>query len=193
MKRKAFNFFRSYYDVAKELNDKDRLLFYDCLIELQFNGKSKEIKGMAKFALLSQKHSIVSQIEGYNNFCKKADNEYVQIDFDYTFIGASAGGEAGASAQVEGEGEGKEQNVTTKKQLFAESLKPFLETYGKEMLNDFYLYWSETNKKGKMKFELQTTWELPLRLAKWKSQDKKFHGEKSATSKEQRERTRGLI
>jgi hypothetical protein len=193
MKRKAFNFFRSYYDVAKELNDKDRLLFYDCLIELQFNGKSKEIKGMAKFALLSQKHSIVSQIEGYNNFCKKADNEYVQIDFDYTFIGASAGGEAGASAQVEGEGKGKEQNVTTKKQLFAESLKPFLETYGKEMLNDFYLYWSETNKKGKMKFELQTTWELPLRLAKWKSQDKKFHGEKSATSKEQRERTRGLI
>jgi hypothetical protein len=193
MKRKAFNFFRSYYDVAKELNDKDRLLFYDCLIELQFNGKSKEIKGMAKFALLSQKHSIVSQIEGYNNFCKKADNEYVQIDFDYTFIGASAGGEAGASAQVEGEGKGKEQNVITKKQLFAESLKPFLETYGKEMLNDFYLYWSETNKKGKMKFELQTTWELPLRLAKWKSQDKKFHGEKSATSKEQRERTRGLI
>ena len=86
-----------------------------------------------------------------------------------------------------------QEQINKSKLEFADSLKPFLETYGKDMLNDFYLYWSETNKKGKMKFELQTTWELPLRLAKWKSQDKKFHGEKSATSQEQRERTRGLI
>jgi len=147
MKRKAFNFFRSYYDVAKELNDKDRLLFYDCLIELQFNGKSKEIKGMAKFALLSQKHSIVSQIEGYNNFCKKSDNEYVQIDFDYTFIGASAGGEAGASAQVEGEEEEKVQYVDTSLEncikLFLEKTAyNWTEQYAKKEAEKFYNFYS---------------------------------------------------
>jgi hypothetical protein len=86
-----------------------------------------------------------------------------------------------------------QEQINKSKLEFADSLKPFLETYGKDMLNDFYLYWSEINKKGKMRFELQTTWELPLRLAKWKSQDKKFHGEKSATSTEHRKKTSGLI
>jgi len=32
MSRKAFNFFASYYEVAKELDDKNRLAFYDALI-----------------------------------------------------------------------------------------------------------------------------------------------------------------
>jgi hypothetical protein len=37
------------------------------------------------------------------------------------------------------------------------------------MLNDFYKHWIELNKsKTKMKFESEKTWELNLRLAKWK-------------------------
>ncbi len=63
--RKAFNFFHSYYDVAKELNDKDRLAFLDALLKKQFTGQESELSGMAKFAYLSQKHSIDTQIKGY--------------------------------------------------------------------------------------------------------------------------------
>ena len=63
--RKGFNFYRSYYDVAKELNDKDRLAFYDALMKRQFTGVETELTGMAKFAFLSQKHSIDQQIKGY--------------------------------------------------------------------------------------------------------------------------------
>ena len=63
--RKAFNFFHSYYEVAKELNDKDRLAFLDALLKKQFTGCDTELTGMAKFAYLSQKHSIDSQIKGY--------------------------------------------------------------------------------------------------------------------------------
>jgi hypothetical protein len=63
--RKAFNFFNSYYEVAKELNDKDRLSFLDALLKKQFTGCDTELTGMAKFAYLSQKHSIDSQIKGY--------------------------------------------------------------------------------------------------------------------------------
>lgn len=63
--RKAFNFFRSYYDVANELSDKDRLLFYDALLLKQFENIDIDLKGLAKFAYISQYHSISSQLKGY--------------------------------------------------------------------------------------------------------------------------------
>jgi hypothetical protein len=73
MARKAFNFFASYFDVAKELNDKDRLDFYDALILEQFTGIKTDLKGMAKFAYVSQQHSIDSQINGFNERIKRGD------------------------------------------------------------------------------------------------------------------------
>ena len=63
--RKGFNFFKSYHDIGKELNDKDRLAFYDALLLKQFENKDTELTGMSKFAYLSQKHSIDTQIKGY--------------------------------------------------------------------------------------------------------------------------------
>lgn len=63
--RKAFNFYNSYWEVACELSDKDRLSFYDALMKRQFTGIESELNGMAKFAYLSQKHSIDKQIKGY--------------------------------------------------------------------------------------------------------------------------------
>ena len=63
--RKAFNFYKSYYDVAKELNDKDRLLFFDALMKKQFENIESNLNGLVKFAYLSQKHSIDSQVKGY--------------------------------------------------------------------------------------------------------------------------------
>lgn len=79
MQRKGFNFFRSYYDVAKELSDKDRLAFYDALILEQFTGIKTDLKGMAKFAYISQKHSIDAQIVGFNQRLKRNDTDLQPI------------------------------------------------------------------------------------------------------------------
>ena len=38
----------------------------------------------------------------------------------------------------------------------------------KEESNNFIDYWSEKNKKGKMRWQLQKTWDLNLRLKRWK-------------------------
>ena len=65
--RKGFKFYRSYYDVAEELNDKDRLAFYDALLKRQFTGVEVELTGLAKFAYISQKHSIDAQVKGYED------------------------------------------------------------------------------------------------------------------------------
>lgn len=59
-------------------------------------------------------------------------------------------------------------NIEQRKLKFSESLKPFLELYGKEMLNNFYAYWTEPNKSGKkFKQELQITWDTARRLKTW--------------------------
>ena len=65
--RKAFNFYRSYYEVCKELPKKSRLEFLMGVLEMQFTGQEPKLEGMAKFAFMSQKHSIVRQIEGYKS------------------------------------------------------------------------------------------------------------------------------
>ncbi len=63
--------------------------------------------------------------------------------------------------------------LAERKKDFSERLKPFLEKYGRDMLNDFYLYWVEANENGKMmRFEKETTWDTSLRLARWYKNNK---------------------
>lgn len=68
-KRKGFNFFRSYYDVFNEIPDsKDKLAFIQALLDRQFLGvKPENLKGLAKFAWISQVNSIDSQVKGYED------------------------------------------------------------------------------------------------------------------------------
>jgi len=67
MERLLFKFYKSYFDVASELSDKDRLLFYDALMNKQFNGIEPKLMGMSKFAYISQKHSIDAQVKGWED------------------------------------------------------------------------------------------------------------------------------
>ena len=67
-KRKGFNFFRSYYDVFNELPEKDKLPFIEALLDRQFLGvQPKGLKGLAKFAWISQVNSIDSQVKGFED------------------------------------------------------------------------------------------------------------------------------
>lgn len=64
----------------------------------------------------------------------------------------------------------KENNIEQRKLKFASTLEPFLEKYGREMLNKFFKYWSESNKSNtKFKQESEKTWDISLRLERWAS------------------------
>lgn len=61
----------------------------------------------------------------------------------------------------------------SRKEEFYNSLIPYVEMYGKDMVRDFFDYWSEMNKsETKMRFEQQPTWETPKRLATWAKREK---------------------
>lgn len=67
--------------------------------------------------------------------------------------------------------------------LFYESLKPYLDDYGKEMLREFYDYWSEPNKsKTKMRFESEKTWDVGRRLKRWSNNNFEKNGKASTNN-----------
>ena len=74
-KRKAFNFYRSYYDVAMNLSNEDRCEFLTALLQKQFDGIEPKLTGMAEFAYISQRHAIDSQIKGFVSKTKSTPTE----------------------------------------------------------------------------------------------------------------------
>lgn len=59
-------------------------------------------------------------------------------------------------------------NIESRKKIFYDSISKFKDSYPKEVLREFYEYWIEPNKSNtKMRFELERTWDLSLRLKKW--------------------------
>jgi hypothetical protein len=92
--RQGFNFYVSYYEVAKELSEKDRLKFLWAILEREFEGIEPNLEGMAKFAYLSQKHSIDKQVKGYED---KTGEKLTPTQGGS--VGGTEGGSVGPSVQ----------------------------------------------------------------------------------------------
>lgn len=63
--------------------------------------------------------------------------------------------------------------LKSREDLFYKQLIPYLHTYGKKMIREFFDYWRESNKsKTKMRLEKEETWDLSLRLIRWAGREK---------------------
>jgi len=59
---------------------------------------------------------------------------------------------------------------------FKVSLFPFVKDYKKELVKEFFDYWSELNSsQTKMRWELQKTFEIKKRLTTWSKNENKFY------------------
>ena len=64
---------------------------------------------------------------------------------------------------------------------FKNSLRPYVEKYGKEMLNKFFLYWTEKKPKGrKMRFEMEKVFDIERRLTTWNERNNNFNNNKTS-------------
>lgn len=71
-----------------------------------------------------------------------------------------------------------------RKDEFYKTLIPYVERYGKDMIRKFFDFWTEQNKSGtKMKFELQKTWDISLRLGTWNNREPIYGKTKSELEK----------
>ena len=67
-----------------------------------------------------------------------------------------------------------DKSIKDKKIAFKTELKPFLEIYGKDMINAFFLHWTQPENvkhPKKLKWELEDSWELKNRLISWKARE----------------------
>jgi hypothetical protein len=183
--RKAFNFFRSYYEVANELTDKDRLAFYDALMLEQFTGRKSELKGMAKFAYISQQHSIDSQINGFNQRLKRGDISLEPL----SSLPPMAGDTLPPKAQEEGEEEEKGKDISQTplidiEKIFLEKTESnWTESYAKKEAEKFFnFYGSKGWKVGKEKMK-----SLPHAIGGWISRCDKPETKDSPKEETERE------
>lgn len=94
--------------------------------------------------------------------------------------------------KVEKSIEQKRRLLEVHRREFYNSLVPYVQEYGKEMVRDFFDYWSEPNKgKTQMRYEMQPTWSLAMRLATWNKRKKNYV--RKSTTDEKREANAAVI
>ena len=66
-------------------------------------------------------------------------------------------------------------NRESNKAEFLNSLKKYTSVYSKDMLNDFYFYWTEHGEKDyKLRFEKEKSFSIERRLSRWNSNQSNF-------------------
>lgn len=84
------------------------------------------------------------------------------------------------NVSVNGNVNDSKKNIIDRKRDFTKSLQPHLETYGKDLLNEFFEYWTEHGENDrKMRFEKQKSFGIGRRLSTW---SKNNFNEKTGTN-----------
>lgn len=179
----------------KDINTKS--LFIHCLLKANWEDKSwqgKEIKrgqfitstnNLSKELNLSIKEvrTAISKLEKTNEIIKKGANKYTlltvvkydiyqNINIDGANKGQTKGKQRATTNNINNNNilTTNENSINTRKLKFAHTLEIYINEFGKDMIREFYNYWSEPNKSNtKFKQELQKTWDTKMRLTKWKN------------------------
>lgn len=196
-KRKAFNFYRSYYDVLKMLEkDSDKCAFIKAVCEKQFEGTNPDfskLSPMVEFAYKSQKHALDASRQGFEDVGKRKKNTPPSVGgTEAPSVGVNEGGTEAPSVQVqvqvqeEEEGKGKEKvkSVKEREQNFAKQVRSLNFDLPDTEIQKFIIHWTEKNPKGrKLRFEKEKTFDLKRRLIKWKSNYEQWNSKQTKTDK----------
>lgn len=152
----------------------------DLLINAVFaNIKATLKRDLIKWKEKSEKNKQIA-IDRWNKNANKGIEinanvcERIKNDANYT---------DSVSVSVNDNVKGKINNIDDRKLKFASTLKPFVDIYGKELIREFYNYWTEPNKSNtKFRQETEKTWSLERRLETWAKNDINFNKNKNGKS-----------
>jgi len=150
------------YSIVKEMSDSEVGMLFKAIYDYQINGTEvtpPEIRIAFKIFLMGfEKEKEISNTRkkaGYNG-------------------GKQTQAKASKPKQNQAKSDENQVDILEPRRVeFKKSLQEHLDTYGRDMLNAFYLYWTEPNpSKTKMRFELEKTWSVDLRLSNWARNNK---------------------
>ena len=150
----------------------------DKITKIAFEPIKQSLKrDLVKYESIKQKRSIAGQASAE---AKKAVKEQ-QISTNLTSVESEQQNATqstvsdNVTVSVSVSDNVKVNNIEERKLKFASTLTPFIPTYGINLINDFYRYWTEPNRsETKLRCELEKTWSLERRLETWAKRDNSF-------------------
>ena len=194
-KRKAFNFYRSYYDVLKMLEkDSDKCAFIKAVCEKQFEGINPDfnkLSPMVEFAYKSQKHALDASRQGFEDVSKRKKTATPSVGGGQApSVGGSQGGSEAPSVQEQEEVQEqvkekeKVKSAKEREQNFAKQVRSLNFDLPDLEIKKFIIHWTEKNPKGrKLRFEKEKTFDLKRRLMKWKSNYEQWNSKQTKKDK----------
>jgi hypothetical protein len=175
------------YEAVKELSDADFGKVFRSVFEYAFNGKAEDVSPDIKIAFSFIKNQIDRDQKKYEDKCE-ANRENVKKRWDTKHMivygriqkgtkhtDTDTDTDIDTDTYIKEKSKKKILSFPERQENFKQSLEPYIEKYGKEMVTNFYDHWGEPNKEQtKMLYEMQDTWCLAGRLRTWKSRQKKW-------------------
>lgn len=194
--RDSFVFYRSFYDAIKDLPRDVQGEIYTAIMEYSLYGKETEnLKPIARSVFILMKPQIDVNNKRFENGKKggrpKSEGQSNNNQEETKEKPSNNQNETKSKPNVnDNVNDNKDDNsnelskkdaakaaTLKRKEEFKISLSPYVEKYGKEMIRAFFNYWSELNKsETRMRYEMQKTWEVGLRLATWAKNEKPQYG-----------------
>lgn len=170
--RNSFIIYRSFHEAIKELSKEDQVDLWNAIciysldfIEPDFTGLKKTIWTLIRPQLEANKRKFENGLQPKKKHEKSKTEAKQKQKKSKTEANVNVNDNVNFN-------ENKNVNVNdidARKLAFQNDLSKYLDEYGRDMLNSFFMYWTELNQsKTKMRFELEKTWETNLRLIKWK-------------------------
>ncbi len=195
--RKGFVFYLHWAECVDELRPAERATVYDAIVRYAQTGEVAELKGRCRTALrfilsdfertdakyqrtIERRREAGSKHKG-NQYTRKMEQMEQNGTNGTIQVQEQAQEQAQEQEQVQEQvqeklvranGAASAATNEQRKIIFFESVKAYLNTYPADMLQNFFVFWSEPTPDGRrMRYELERTWSLPHRLRAWQSRE----------------------
>jgi len=178
--RDSMVIYRSFYDAIKELPEKNQLEILKQIFEFGLDGIESELTGISKTIWILIKPNLEANRTKWESGCK-AKKKQSRSKAEAKPKQESSEKEANVNVDVDVD-KNEDVNVDVKVKIDLSDLSEYESKYDKNMLAEFKAYWTETDQKGKMRFQAQKFFDISKRLATWKRNSTDFHKNKKEAS-----------
>lgn len=162
--------YRSFYDAIKLLPDDTQLEIFRAIFEFGLDGIEPELsKSALPFWLLIKPNLQANRTKWESGSKAKRKQSVSKTEAKQKQTRSKAQANVDVDVDVD-----KDENENVDVKVDLSDLSKFESKYDKQMLADFQAYWTETDQKGKMRFQAEKFFDISRRLATWNRNQSTF-------------------
>jgi hypothetical protein len=168
--RDSMVLYRSFYDAIKLLPNDTQLEIFRAIFEFGLDGIEPELsKSALPFWLLIKPNLQANRTKWESGSKAKRKQSGSKTEAKQKQTRSKAQANVDVDVDVD-----KDENEDEDVKVDISDLSKFESKYDKQMLADFQAYWTETDQKGKMRFEAEKFFDISRRLATWNRNQSSF-------------------